>query len=122
VSIVPCNGCTRCCHGDAVRLLPGDDPDEYQTEPHPALSGERMLAHQANRDCIYLGKGICTIHGRQPQMCREMDCRVIAQRVPWTQARKLDANGRLPMAIWRRGRELLQAEMRKPLIQTSALE
>ena len=24
-SEVPCNGCTRCCHGDAIRLLPADD-------------------------------------------------------------------------------------------------
>ncbi len=121
MNVVPCNGCTRCCHGDAVRLLPGDDASQYQTVPHPSLPGERMLAHQANGDCVYLGKDGCTIHDRSPRMCRQMDCRVIAQRVSWTQARKLDANGRLPMAIWRRGRDLLKAEMKKPPIRRSGV-
>lgn len=105
---VPCNGCTRCCHGDAVRLLANDDPSQYQTEPHPYMPEARMLAHKPNGDCIYLGDDGCTIHATKPQMCREMDCRLIAAQVTWTQARKLDARGRLPIGIWQRGRELLK--------------
>ncbi len=38
LSDVPCGGCTLCCHNDAVRLLPSDDPSQYQTEPHPYMA------------------------------------------------------------------------------------
>lgn len=100
---VPCNGCTRCCEGDAVRLLPGDDFGAYQTEPHPWLPGERMLAHKDNGDCIYLGEAGCTIHERRPQMCREMDCRLIAASMSGRQAHRAGIH-----SIYRRGRELLR--------------
>lgn len=105
---VPCNGCTLCCHGDAVRLLPGDNPEEYQTEPHPYKPGELMLAHKPTGECVYLGESGCTIQDTKPLMCREMDCRRIAQSISWTQARKLDAKGAFPMMIWRRGRDLMR--------------
>lgn len=104
VGDVPCNGCTRCCKGDALRLLPGDNPDEYLTEPHDFIPGALMLAHKANRECIYLGPSGCTIHDRRPLMCREMDCRLIAKLTTYTQARKIVG---LPMPVWRKGRELL---------------
>ena len=51
-SEVPCGGCTRCCHSDAVRLLPSDDPSRYKTAPHPYIPEARMLAHAPNGDCI----------------------------------------------------------------------
>lgn len=105
---VPCGGCTACCHKDAVRLLPGDDSFEYETEPHPFMPGELMLAHKPNGDCLYLGDKGCTIHEWKPQMCREMDCRRIAQAITWTQARKLDTRGGLKMIVWKRGKELLR--------------
>lgn len=107
---VPCNGCTLCCHGDAIRILPHENHDRWQTETHPTLSGARMLAHRPNGDCVYLGTTGCTIHDDKPQQCREMDCRRIARTLTWTQARKLAATGRFPMAIWRRGRELLRSQ------------
>lgn len=106
---VPCGGCTRCCHNDAVRLLPSDESSQYQTEPHPYMPGALMLAHAANGDCVYLGSHGCTIHGTKPLMCREMDCRRIAQAITWTQARKLEARGGLRMDVWRRGKELLRS-------------
>lgn len=106
---VPCAGCTLCCQGDAVRLLPGDDPAKYRTEPHPRVPGALMLAHKPNGDCLYLGDGGCTIHPSRPLMCRRMDCRNIAAAISWTRARKMDATGALRMAVWRRGKDLLQA-------------
>lgn len=105
---VPCNGCTRCCRGDSVRLLPGDDPSQYQTEPHPYLPGALMLGHKMNGDCIYLRNDGCTIHATKPLMCREMDCRRIAQAITWTKARKMAARGQLRVDVWMRGKELLR--------------
>jgi hypothetical protein len=103
---VPCNGCTACCrNGDALRLLPEDDPTQYQTVPHAFMRGHLMLDHQANGDCIYLTAEGCSIHDRKPLMCREMDCRNLAKAITWTQMRK--GAVRIPMAVWRRGRELL---------------
>ena len=107
---VPCNGCTRCCRNDAVRLLPGDNPTQYKTEPHSIIPSALMLAHESNGDCIYLGKNGCTIHDTKPLMCREMDCRLIAREITWTQARKMSSQGLLNMAVWRRGKDLLNLE------------
>ena len=104
---VPCNGCTACCHGDAVRILPHEDASRWKTEPHAYDPQQRMLAHKANGDCVYLEGGGCSIHPDKPQQCREFDCRNIARVVTWTQARKMDADGRLRIAVWRKGRELL---------------
>jgi Fe-S-cluster containining protein len=103
VSEVPCNGCVRCCKKDLVRLLPQDDETQYKTEPHPlpGFEFERVLAHKPNGDCWYLGDSGCTIHETKPTMCRSMDCRNIAERFSWTQARKA---GLLP--VWNRGHEL----------------
>lgn len=107
---VPCDGCTLCCQGDAIRLLPEDDANTYITEPHATLAGERMLAHKSNGDCIYLAEGGCSIHSRRPRMCREMDCRYLAQRISWVLAIDLAIQGRLPLAVWKRGHDLLIGE------------
>lgn len=104
----PCNGCRRCCIGDAVRLLPHERAEDYETEPHPYAAGQRMLAHDANGHCIYLGEEGCTIYDRRPQQCRDMDCRLIARRFSYTQARKLHADGRMPYPVWAMGRALLR--------------
>lgn len=104
---VPCDGCTRCCHGDAVRLLP-EERNRYQTEPHDWYPGERMLAHKPNGDCIYLSATGCSIHDRKPHLCAEMDCRVIAARIGYTQARQMARRNELKLSVWARGRELLK--------------
>lgn len=98
---VPCDGCTLCCRGDAVRLLPGDDPTQYRTEPHDRFPGELMLAHKPNGDCVYLGEHGCDNHANRPIMCRGMDCRLIPQRFSWTQARQYKI-----LPVYRRGKEL----------------
>jgi Fe-S-cluster containining protein len=68
-----------------------------------------MLAHAKNGNCIYLGENGCTIHDTKPQMCKEMDCRRIAAAVTWTQARKLNKQGKIRIEIWQRGKELLRS-------------
>lgn len=114
---VPCNGCVRCCIGDAVRILSHEDHTQWVTEPHFKIEGARMLAHKPNGECVYLGQYSptggrfaddrrgCTIHSNRPEQCHTMDCRNIAKNVTFTQARKLT----LPLAVWRKGRELLKA-------------
>lgn len=74
--IVPCNGCTECCKGDAIYMHPecGDDARRYKTEVCQE-SGRTMLAHKPNGDCVYLDRKTgCTIWERRPVVCREMDC------------------------------------------------
>jgi hypothetical protein len=112
MSFVPCNGCTRCCKGDAVRLLSEDNISSFITEPHPILIGEVMLAHKQNRDCIYLDTNSCSIHDRRPIQCRTMDCRNLARTFNYTQARKLDAQNKLKIGIWKKGHELLNVKTR----------
>lgn len=107
---VPCGGCTRCCRSGIVRLLPGDDVSQYQTEPHPLKKGQLMLAHKPDGSCVYVTDKGCSIHGSQPIMCKQMDCRQIAATFGHTMARKYAKAGMLPMAVYERGRELLRKD------------
>ena len=106
-SKVPCNGCTLCCKDDAVRLY-DYERDRFVHEVHPYMKGFWMLAHKKNGDCYYLGENGCTIHDSKPVLCDSMDCRNIANNVTYTNARKLDKNGRLRMSVWKKGKELLK--------------
>ena len=108
MSDVPCNGCTLCCHNDAIRILPHEDASKWETIPHDYMPGARMLAHKPNGNCVYLGESGCTIQSSKPQMCRSMDCRNIAVKYSFTQARKLNAKGALPIAVWTQGRKLIR--------------
>jgi hypothetical protein len=105
---VPCNGCTLCCQGDAIRILPHEDASKWKTEPHDRMHGQMMLAHKPNGDCVYLGQGECTIQDDKPQMCYEMDCRTLATELSWTKARKLQERGMFKISVWRRGKDLLK--------------
>lgn len=104
----PCNGCVRCCLGDAVRILPYEDASQWETEAHPYHPGARMLAHASDGACIYLGINGCTRYRDRPQQCRDMDCRVLARGITRTRARRLDRVGALRLEVWKRGRELLR--------------
>lgn len=78
--IVPCDGCTVCCQGDAVLLHPecGDVANQYRTEQ--CGDGRLMLAHQGNGDCIYLDRQQgCAIWAKRPTVCRELDCRIFSE-------------------------------------------
>lgn len=102
---VPCNGCTRCCHNDAIRILPHEDASRWRTVPHDYRPDALMLEHKPNGDCVYLGDHGCTIQNDKPQMCSEMDCRNLANALTFTQARKIKG---FPIAIWKRGKELMR--------------
>jgi hypothetical protein len=104
---VPCNGCTLCCEGDAVRLEPEDNPEEYLTEPHPYIADALMIAHKPNGECIYLENDGCSIHDRAPSLCRAADCRSIALKFDFDAARQLHLMGRLDMRVWNQGRKLI---------------
>ncbi len=105
-AVVPCDGCVKCCtRWDVLRILPeeGDDPSQYQTEPHPFRPGSLMLAHQPNGDCIYLDRATgCTIHDRRPRMCRTMDCREFPRIMSHNEAQK-----RRLLHVYQRGQELI---------------
>jgi len=68
-----CGGCTTCCQGDSIRLVPGDDPTQYETTRR--ADGHDYLTKGEGGDCVYLGPSGCRIHGRSPTACRIFDCR-----------------------------------------------
>lgn len=104
---VPCDGCTLCCKGDAVRILPHEPQDKWQTEPHPYKAGARMIAHKPNGDCFYLGESGCTIQHDKPQQCWEMDCRRVALGIPSKSVlKRLVHQGAVNPAVHQRGLEL----------------
>ena len=105
---VPCNGCTLCCQGDAIRLQPEDDASQYLTEPHPYAAGTLMLAHKPNGDCIYMTNSGCSIHDRAPLLCRAADCRSIAAQLDFETARKLHLMKKLDLRVWDQGHKLLE--------------
>lgn len=107
ITQVPCNGCTLCCQGDAVRLEPEDLDRGYRTEPHPSIPGALMIAHAPNGHCTYLGDQGCTIHDRAPALCRAADCRAIALRIDFDSAHRLHRLGRLDLRVWDQGHKLL---------------
>ena len=74
---IDCGDCHLCCqNGMLVILIDGpDDMWPYKCSPRVA-NGEiiRVLDHQPNGDCVYLGPDGCSIHGQHPHMCRVFDC------------------------------------------------
>ncbi len=77
--LLNCGSCTLCCQGDLIyiHLECGDNPNDYLTDFN---DGRYTLKHKDNGDCIYLDKG-CTIHGLQPTICKEMDCRKLYKKI-----------------------------------------
>lgn len=105
---VPCNGCTPCCQGDAVRLEEEDLLAGYKTEPHPVIPGALMLAHKPNGECIYLQEDHCSIHDRTPSLCRIADCRSLALRYDFKTALKLHEMNKIDIKVWDQGRRLIE--------------
>ena len=115
-AVVPCKGCTACCHGERVVLITerGDNPALYKTEPATINDigvemygiGKRMLAHKQNGDCYYLGDKGCTIWDRAPYMCKIFDCRRFYLRFTKAERRELDRMG-MDQSVIRAGRKRL---------------
>jgi len=107
-NFVPCNGCTLCCHGDAIRLTEEDNAADYLTEPHPYIPSALMLAHKQNGDCIYLNEKGCSIHDRAPSLCRSADCRSIALKYNFDTAMQLHSMKRIDIRVWDKGNKLIE--------------
>lgn len=107
--VVPCNGCIRCCVNDCIRIFPHEDATQWRTVPHLFFKGAVMLERKRNGDCFYLDRNAgCTIQDNKPQMCREMDCRRIANNITYTRARQIDKTNAGFLNVWRKGKELLR--------------
>lgn len=78
-SDVPCGECRACCSHDRVLLGPRDDPGAFLWHQE---GGYAVLDRKANGECIYLTPAGCGIHGRAPEICRRMDCRVLYLLTP----------------------------------------
>ena len=115
---VPCNGCTICCQGDAIRLQDEDIVADYMTVPHPYLKNIFMLAHKENGDCIYLSDSGCSIHDRAPSLCRTADCRSVAIKLDFAKAKQLHLAGLLDLKVWDKGNDLLK-EMKSEILKNN---
>jgi len=107
IKFVPCNGCTLCCQGDAIRLTEEDKAEDYLTETHPYIPGALMLAHKPNGDCIYLAETGCGIHDRAPSLCRSADCRSITIKYDFNTAMQLHQMKRIDIRVWDKGNDLI---------------
>lgn len=112
IANVPCGGCRRCCHGDAIILHPecGDVIASYDAERtiHP-LSGRPawQLKKKPNGECVYLGEDGCTIHTRAPAICREFDCRRLYLKFSRAERKLLVRTGMFSKDVFDAGRERL---------------
>lgn len=101
---VPCGGCTACCKGEAVYLVPGDAVASYLVEMSPGGKG-LVLQRKANGECVYLDASGCTIHDRAPTLCKVYDCRRQYQMYSRLTRRKMQSQGLLDAAVMEAGRK-----------------
>lgn len=89
-----CGGCRKCCLGDEVLLIDGDDPARFKTKLR--ADGKRAVARRKNGNCVYLGARGCTIQFDKPRMCQSYDCREHAMTVSQMSADKQAARQEAP--------------------------
>jgi len=119
---VPCGKCQLCCktlivplaHEEYAQFEQLRDPDDPTKAAwawvEDSKTGERYgraLRRRPNGDCIFLGPGGCTIHGRAPHVCKRFDCRELFLRSDRKGRKKAIKEGKLPKSLFDRGRELL---------------
>lgn len=106
---VPCNGCTACCHKDAIMLHPecGDDAAQYETVPFTnpitGTPGLMIAKKPGTMDCVYLGDSGCTIHDRAPVICREFDCGLMWARWSRSERKQLVGSGMFSANVFKQG-------------------
>ena len=75
--IVPCNGCTACCHdvGSGVRLE--EDEKNYYIQKWENGKDNWVLETKEEGVCIFLDtkQNQCSIYDERPLACRSFDCR-----------------------------------------------
>jgi Putative zinc- or iron-chelating domain len=101
---VPCGGCTACCRNDRVYLDPrrGDDLTAYRWHIE---GGSPVLDRRPDGACVYLTAQGCGIHGRAPDVCRRMDCRVLVRVTPPAWQRMREATNPTMATVYAAGRE-----------------
>lgn len=106
---VPCNGCSLCCRRDAIVLMDGERPEDYEVEEMRTKAGEifHLVKKGPDGNCIYLGDSGCTIHDRAPEICRAFDCRRAYQMIPRRERRARLAQGIADKAVYEAGRKRL---------------
>lgn len=73
--LLNCGGCTLCCRGDTITILPALDGSHKRWKTDKQPDGSRTLKRNADGECVYLRPTGCGIHGKAPTMCRVYDCR-----------------------------------------------
>ena len=114
---VPCGKCQLCCKVLIVPLALEEYAqyvDAVTGEPNWAWittrDGERLgraLKRRPNGDCIYLDDNGCSIHGRAPHVCQRFDCRELFLKSDRAGRREAVKSGKLPKALFDKGREML---------------
>lgn len=94
-----CDGCTLCCKGGALRdypegLLQGCTPPEWAIM-------KVMVETDQEEQCPFLEDEGCGIHINKPDVCRAVDCRVMAMSYPRDSCA-------MSSEVWDRGWELLR--------------
>ena len=101
---VPCGACRACCSHDRVLLGPQDDPRAYLWHVE---DGYAVLDRKDNGECVYLTPTGCGIHGKSPEICRRMDCRVLYLLTPADlRQRRISENPHMGL-VYRAGQERL---------------
>jgi len=117
VADVPCAGCTLCCRTLIVPLA------EEEYEQYVDAAGEpnwgwittadgkrhgRALKRKPNGECVYLNERGCSIHGHAPHVCQRFDCRQLFSKSDRAWRRQQVKEGKLPKALFDKGREMLE--------------
>ena len=100
-----CNGCTACCRGDKIELMPGDDPSRWETVEE---NGKLWLRRDEKGNCIYLKDDGCSIHGQNPIVCKSFNCANYFQQNTRQRRRQLIKHNPRFKAIFDAGRARMQ--------------
>jgi len=92
-----CSGCTECCKGDLIFLLP-HEIGVYLSE---TIMGRQAIQHKPGGDCIYLSPVGCMIHERKPEKCQGLDCRAVVIAAGLDVAKKHMSEGTITAALER---------------------
>lgn len=112
-SDVPCGTCQLCCKTLIVPLA-DEEYEKYEghwgwvTTPDGKRWG-RALLRNPDGSCVYLTKQGCSIHGNAPHVCQRFDCRELFRKSDRAGRREQVKSGKLPKALYDKGREMLKA-------------
>lgn len=109
---VPCGKCTLCCRTLIVPLA-DEEYEKYNWAWITKRDGTRLgraLMRKPDGSCVYLGENGCTIHGKAPHVCQRFDCRELFQKSDRAGRREAVKSGKLPKALFDKGREMLNAK------------